>query len=61
MGNKVLLSITEAGEVIGIGRTLIYGLFREGGLKPIKIGRRTFIHRDDLNEFIEQRRAASAA
>jgi len=61
MQNKILLSVDEASEAIGIGRTLIYGLFREGSLKPVKIGRRTFIHRDDLNEFIEQRRAASAA
>lgn len=61
MENKILLSVDEACKAIGIGRTMIYGLFHEGALKPIKIGRRTFIHRNDLNEFIEQRRAVSAA
>jgi hypothetical protein len=60
MQNKILLPVDESSETPGIGRTLIYGFFRDGSLKPIKIGRRTFIHRDDLNDFIEQRRAASA-
>lgn len=61
MESKILISINEIGKALGIGRTLIYGLLREGSLKPIKIGRRTFVHRDDLAAFIEERRAASVA
>jgi excisionase family DNA binding protein len=50
--NKIGLTINEAGEVIGIGRSGIYELIRAGRLPARKIGARTIILRDDAVAFV---------
>lgn len=54
MEGKIFLSIDEAAHLLGLGRTTMHGLFNDGQLKRVKIGRRTFIHKDDLAAFIEK-------
>ncbi len=49
-----LLDINGASAYLGgIGRTRMYELFTSGALKPVKIGRRTFVARHELDRFVE--------
>lgn len=49
---KVLKSINEASEMLGIGRTKLYQLIGESQISTIKIGKRTLIHVDEIKRFI---------
>jgi len=51
--SKSLLSVNDVVAEIGICRTMVFRLFKEGSLKTLKIGRRTFVRPDDLQAFIE--------
>lgn len=46
------LSIEEVCSSTGLGRTKLYQLMNSGELKAHKIGKRTIILKDDLNEFL---------
>jgi excisionase family DNA binding protein len=46
------LSISDACETAGVGRSTIYAAIAEGQLKARKLGRRTLILRDDLTQFL---------
>jgi excisionase family DNA binding protein len=45
------LSISDACEMAGVGRSTIHAAIAEGRLKARKFGRRTLIVRDDLMNF----------
>jgi excisionase family DNA binding protein len=49
---KLSLSIEEAAEATGIGRSKLYEAMRDGLLQARKFGRRTIILRDDLERFL---------
>lgn len=49
---QLSLSIEEACSATGLGRTKIYQLIKSGELKAHKIGKRTVILKDDLEEFL---------
>jgi excisionase family DNA binding protein len=52
--HKSLLSITEARKRLGgSGRTKIYELIGSGKLTARKLGRRTFLEADQVDELIE--------
>lgn len=38
-----LLSVDEAAELLGIGRTLAYGLIQGGSIRSVKVGRRRLL------------------
>jgi excisionase family DNA binding protein len=57
----IALTIPEACEFSGLGRSTIYRLFEQGALTPRKAGRRTLILREDLEGFIRNLPAAKAA
>ena len=46
------LSIADACEKAGVGRSTIYEAIAEGRLKARKLGRRTLILRDDFTQFL---------
>jgi excisionase family DNA binding protein len=46
------LSVSEAGQLIGIGRTAVFNEIREGRLQAKKCGRRTLILRSDLDTWL---------
>jgi excisionase family DNA binding protein len=46
------LSIIEACDIAGIGRTTLYQAISEGQLKARKIGKRTLVLRTDLQNFL---------
>lgn len=50
----------DAGQMLGgIGRTSVYHLIKSGELPSVTIGRRRFVAVQDLEEYVERRRAAS--
>lgn len=49
---QLALSVDEAQEAIGLGKTKIYQLIGSGELKARKIGKRTLILKDDLEAFL---------
>src|SRR5207244_8039797 len=56
----VLLRVEAAAVLLGIGRTKMYELIRSCQIPVIRIGRRTRIHRADLEQFAEGQRWASS-
>jgi excisionase family DNA binding protein len=50
--SKELLTITEFCEASNLGRTRVYELLQSGELKAVKIGRRTFIRREDMQAWL---------
>lgn len=56
-GERRLISVAEARQQLGgISPTTFYALVKEGELSLIKIGRRSFIQAEDLDDFIRRKR-----
>ncbi len=49
---RLLHSIPDAAEQLGIGRSTTYELIVAGQLKTVKIGRRTLISHDELQRYV---------
>lgn len=59
---RILHTINEACQALGIGRTALYDAINSGELVARKVGSRTLIHDNDLNQYAESRpKKASAA
>jgi Helix-turn-helix domain len=52
--SKLLLSVCETGQLLGISRRTVFLLLARGELKRRKLLRRTMIHRDDVIRFAAQ-------
>lgn len=50
----VTISITGAAKAMGIGRTSIYSLIKEGRLDTVKIGRRHLIKTESIRRLIDK-------
>ncbi|MDF3154790.1 helix-turn-helix domain-containing protein [Mesorhizobium sp. XAP10] len=48
------LTIDETADYLRICRSTVYKLFREGQLKPAKVGGRTLVRRVDADAFLER-------
>lgn len=48
------LTIDEAADYLRVCRSTLYKLFREGQLKPAKVGGRTLVRRVDADAFLER-------
>jgi excisionase family DNA binding protein len=46
------LSIAETTRILGIGRSTLYNLIKDGRLPVRKLGKRTLVLREDLNKFV---------
>jgi excisionase family DNA binding protein len=53
MRDPIRLSILQACESSGLGRTKLYGAIKSGELTARKVGRRTIIRRDDLDNYLK--------
>lgn len=53
MLDKHTLSIAEVTKALGVGRSTLYALIKEGRLPVRKLGTRTLVLRSDLEAFIE--------
>ena len=52
--DRLLVGIGEAGRILSLGRTSIYGLMDGGDLVSVKIGQRRLVRRDSIESFIER-------
>lgn len=50
-----LLSVDEAGALLGLGRTATYGELQAGRLRSVKVGRRRLIPAEAVAAFIRER------
>ena len=57
MSEKMLLSVNEACDALGLSRSVVYELLRKEELASLCIGRRTLIPRDALISFIDRQRS----
>lgn len=48
------VSVNEAARIIGVGRTSIYSMIRDGQIETLKIGRRTVVKTSSLRRIIDQ-------
>jgi excisionase family DNA binding protein len=58
---RLLYSIEEAADLLGIGRTFMFHLVATGEIDSFKIGKRRKIPRDALDAYIERLRSEQAA
>lgn len=48
------LRIEEFGQAVGIGRTKVFDLIREGRVRAVKIGTRTIIPRSEVDRLLSE-------
>jgi excisionase family DNA binding protein len=58
---RLLYSVEEAANLLGIGRTFMFHLVATGEIDSFKIGKRRKIPRDALDAYIERLRSEQAA
>jgi excisionase family DNA binding protein len=56
---KLSVTVPEAVQLTGIGRSSLYKLFSEGKITPRKSGKRTLVLVEDLKRYVENLPAAS--
>ena len=54
MVRPLLVSVEEAAEQLGIGRTTLYELIRHGDVRPIRIGRCVRIPQRELEAYVDR-------
>lgn len=47
------ISVNEAARVLGVGRTSLYGMIRDGRIETVKLGRRTLIKTASIRRLVE--------
>jgi excisionase family DNA binding protein len=60
-GGRLLYSVEEAADLLGIGRTFLFHLLATGEIDSIKVGRRRKVPHDALDCYIERLRSEQAA
>ncbi|NNU70376.1 helix-turn-helix domain-containing protein [Rhizobium sp. WYCCWR 11152] len=50
--DKIAVTVPEAVQISGIGRTNLYKLFKDGSLKPRKAGNRTLVIVEELKDYL---------
>jgi excisionase family DNA binding protein len=57
---RIVLTVEEAADCLGIGRTLMYSLVSSGAVESVTIGRLRRVPADALTRYVEKLRAANA-
>jgi excisionase family DNA binding protein len=57
---KLLLDINEVADLMGLGRSHVYGYVMRGELRSLKLGRRRKITVESVREFIQHQQEADA-
>jgi excisionase family DNA binding protein len=57
----VFLSVNQVLDLLRVSRTELYRLFKRKELTPVKRGRSTLVHRDDLDRYIARLRGDTGA
>jgi excisionase family DNA binding protein len=50
--HKITVSVVEATGLLSIGKTTLFALMREGQLQRIKVGRKTLVTVQSIQDFI---------
>ena len=53
MSNPILHSIMSTAEILGIGRSSVYGLIAAKKIEAVKIGRRTLIPDQSVKDLVD--------
>lgn len=56
---RIAITVRDAVEVSGLGRTTLYEIFKTGKIKPKKQGKRTLIMLDELEAYLRSLPEAS--
>ena len=56
--DKLLLKPSEVGQVLGIGRSLVYGLIAQGVIPSVRLGRTIRVPKDSLEKWINDEEKA---
>lgn len=59
--DRLLHTIPDAQEQLGIGRSTVYELIASGVIATVKIGRRTLIAHDELQRYVRSLTKAGTA
>ena len=51
---RILLSVNELSECLGIGRDKVYDILKSSDLEVVRLGRRTLITRRSVDAFIDR-------
>jgi excisionase family DNA binding protein len=54
MLEKIGYSIEEAAEILGVGRTVMCALIRDGEVASVKIGRRRIVPAESLRNYLRK-------
>lgn len=54
-----LLSISDTAKVLGVGRSKLYALIKEGRLETVTVGRRRLVVAASIERFVERLQAAA--
>ena len=57
---RLLHTIPDAAETLGIGRSTLYNLISSGQITAVKIGRRTLVAQDELERYVRSLTEVSA-
>lgn len=60
MGERITLTVEEAGERLGISRSLAYELVRRGELPAVRLGRRIVVPRQAIERVLDPAAASDA-
>jgi excisionase family DNA binding protein len=52
--DRLLLTTEQAAEVLGVGRTTVYALIKDGQLRPVHIGRSCRLSSAELQRYVER-------
>lgn len=55
---RAAYSVTEAAAALGIGRTYVFQLIKEGALDSLKVGRRRLVPVTEVHAFLARMRKA---
>lgn len=58
--DRLAVSVEEAAQMLGIGRSKVFELLKEGSLASIRIGRRRLIPYAEIRAFMERVGTASS-
>ncbi|MBA3744617.1 helix-turn-helix domain-containing protein [Sporichthya sp.] len=58
---RLVLTVEEAADLLGVGRTTMYGLIQNGAVESVRIGRLRRVPADALTAFVTGLRNAEVA
>lgn len=52
--DRLLLTVVEAADLLGVGRTTLYELLARGELQAVRIGRSRRVPRTAIDDYVDQ-------